>query len=404
MKFEAISTNKNAVHRPVRSALLALPIAVACNFAVADSSNVTIYGALSAAYEGVDIGSADGNSAVANTSVNRNRVTNYGSFMGFKGAEDLGGGTKAIFQIESYVFLDGPTPPGFNPFGSRNSRVGLTGNWGTFYLGNWDTPFRILLGKNLFPGSVQDSSQLLGNTVANSVGNTSATASFARRQGNAVVYQTPEMKGWQATLMHSMNEEKTAVINPSLWSAGVFYDTAPYSLAAAYESHKDYGGAGTTDSGVGLYAAYRFGNAQLDALYTHLKYERLVGASVLDLEQNNWQIEGSYRMGANRIKLAYTRAGNGSGGLKALGINGSGQNTINTGLMVGQATVGSDTGAEMITLGYDYSMSKRSKLLASMMWLNNDSRGSYTPATITHTSGALGVDTKVLSLGMLHFF
>lgn len=404
MKSRAISTNTNAVHRAVRSALLALPIAVACNFAVADSGNVTIYGVLSAAFEGVDVGNASGSSAVANPSGNMTRVTNYGSFMGFRGAEDLGGGTKALFQLESYIFLDGPTPPGFNPFGSRNTRVGLEGHWGTFYLGNWDTPFRTLIGRNLFPGSVQDSSQLLANTVANSVGNTAITASFARRQSNVVVYQTPSTGGLRGTFMYSSNEEKTATSNPHLWSAGVSYDTSPYSLSAAYESHKEYGGAGTEDSGLALYAAYRFGNAQLDALYSHLKYERLVGANILDLKQNNWQIEGSYRMGANRFKLAYTRAGDGSGSLYALGVNGAGQNTVNPALMVGQATVGNDTGAEMITLGYDYSLSKRTQLLGSMMWLNNDSRGSYTPASITHTSGALGVDTKVLSLGMLHIF
>ncbi|NIC39453.1 porin, partial [Aquabacterium sp. A08] len=69
------------------------------------------------------------------------------SRLGFRGTEDLGGGLKAIFQIETT--LD-PDAPGTNSqtgaarattLGDRTAIVGLSGGFGTVKLGRTDTSF-----------------------------------------------------------------------------------------------------------------------------------------------------------------------------------------------------------------------------------------------------------------------
>jgi predicted porin len=64
------------------------------------------------------------------------------SFLGFRGAEDLGGGLKAVFKLESYLRAENGGI-GRNPtdtFFARESSVGLSGAFGTTLLGRTVTP------------------------------------------------------------------------------------------------------------------------------------------------------------------------------------------------------------------------------------------------------------------------
>ena len=58
------------------------------------------------------------------------------SFIGFKGQEDLGGGLKAFFVLESAIGLDDGTAGNGSSFWGRTSVVGLSGDFGTVALGN----------------------------------------------------------------------------------------------------------------------------------------------------------------------------------------------------------------------------------------------------------------------------
>ena len=117
--------------------LIALAIAgvVAAPAALAQSANpVTLYGRMYVMFNNVK---ADG----ASTLSRRNVVQDPGSFVGVRGTEDLGGGLKAFFQVESAATLD----TGGGTWGSRNSAVGLQGNFGSVMLGRWDTPMRVTM-------------------------------------------------------------------------------------------------------------------------------------------------------------------------------------------------------------------------------------------------------------------
>jgi predicted porin len=139
----------------MKSSPSGLLLAAALGFSAlahADESSVQIYGLLIPFFDNgktsgaTAAGTVSGASLVPSTvytganASSRSRLTSGTSTIGFRGTEDLGGGLKAIFQIENAVPLDGD--PGPNTFASRNSNVGLASNWGTLFFGNWDTPYK----------------------------------------------------------------------------------------------------------------------------------------------------------------------------------------------------------------------------------------------------------------------
>ena len=65
------------------------------------------------------------------------------SFIGFRGSEDLGGGLRAVFKLESYINISNGDAGVYaaNSFWSRDSNVGLSGEFGTTVLGRSVTPF-----------------------------------------------------------------------------------------------------------------------------------------------------------------------------------------------------------------------------------------------------------------------
>src|SRR3972149_11779922 len=104
--------------------------------AFAQASNVQIYGRVNM---GLDNYSATGARDGAGFDYKgRNRIYDAGSRLGFQGTEELGGGLKAIFLIESGVNVDNGGTTGqsgaTNPFtGTLSSRIGSggpPGDWG----------------------------------------------------------------------------------------------------------------------------------------------------------------------------------------------------------------------------------------------------------------------------------
>lgn len=123
----------------------ALPLAVAAVFAgptlaVAQKTTIEIYGR---ANLGFDHYQAKGSSVAGADRDGRFRVFENSSRVGFRGTEDLGGGLKALFQIESGVAMDsgndlgqgGQTNESAGFWAPRDSFVGLDSNWGRLTFG-----------------------------------------------------------------------------------------------------------------------------------------------------------------------------------------------------------------------------------------------------------------------------
>ena len=72
---------------------------------------------------------------------NRFRVTSGTSNIGFRGEVRFNEHIKAWFQVECMMNPDGDHSVYAAPWASRNSAVGLEGEFGTLFWGQWDTPY-----------------------------------------------------------------------------------------------------------------------------------------------------------------------------------------------------------------------------------------------------------------------
>ena len=149
-------------------------------------------------------------------------LSSNSSNIGFRGSEDLGGGLKAIFQIESAINID----TGSGNLGGRNSNVGIASDWGTVFYGQWDTPYKYIHQKVdpfYSTGAASFGAGIIGSPGFNVLSGTfnaatlgagatttslSADAAFDRRQGNSVQYWTPNWAGFSGRLFYSPGEGK----------------------------------------------------------------------------------------------------------------------------------------------------------------------------------------------------
>jgi predicted porin len=187
------------------------------------------------------------------------------SNIGFRGGVELMPNLSVTWQVESQIPIEGTGPA--NTWASRNSNVGLTGNWGTLFYGSWDTPYTWTTRTLVNPirsGNVTDYNSIINNpgfgvasvTTQSTRANASPDAAFERRQGNSVQYWTPNISGFSARLGYSVNEGRAAgtpmapSISPIVASGSLAYENGPFKLRQGFEVHYDYFGMSFQGTGV----------------------------------------------------------------------------------------------------------------------------------------------------------
>ena len=396
---------------------------------LAQAQNVTIYGTVFQFLENAKTSNAtatapadrpDQVGAGAYTGVNTpslNRITAGTSNLGFRGSEELGGGLKAIFQLESAFQVDGSPGPGW---GARNSHVGLQGSWGTVSLGQWDTPYKFISLPGVHAlrlGYQADQSPVIGNpgfgvpATTTQAGRAGAKpdAAFDRRQGNSVQYWSPNMGGISGRIMYGVNEGKTSAtatapgISPTLLSASLQYDKGSLSVRYAYEQHDDYFGmsqlggssgataanASSTDKGHKVVAVWRSGSTRIAGIYERLEYDNddATAGAVSSYKRNSFYVNAEQGFGKHSLWAAYGRADDGSCG------------------RVGGASCSTkDVGADYLSAGYVYHLSKRTELIATYYKVDNKASGTYNVLPGVGASIAPGADTSAFGVGIAHFF
>ncbi|WP_296947603.1 porin [uncultured Massilia sp.] len=352
-------------------------LAALCAASAHAQQSVTIYGRLNVSMEHVDNGSG----------FTQTRMVNNRSVLGFRGSEDLGGGVTAIFQLEGTLSPD--TGAG-EPF-RRDTRVGLDGPWGTLFAGHWVTAYAgATSGLDPFYPTTAGYMSILANGSGPSVDNVGNVYSFDRRQANSVHYWTPAWHGLSLRLTHGMNEEKPASgARPSLDSAAAVYERGPWYAVLAHERHHEYQGPGLDDRGSKIALAYQFGPAAWGQTRVAAIVERLeYGTASGELARDAAWVAVSHQMGAHGLRLSVGRARAGSGPSTA---------------RIGYVRSGPGTGATHVTLGYDYTLSKRSSLYAYVSRLDNGGNAAY-DFPINGIGPAAGATLKGMALGMRHNF
>lgn len=364
--------------------LSALPLA-----AVAD---VSLYGEIKAGVEGRNIQlqlteplqNIQQPQVTKRKSRIRTKISDFGSFIGFKGSEDLGEGLKAVWQLEQDVSVAGG---GASQWGNRESFIGLAGEFGTLRAGRVANQF-------------DDASQAIdpwdsNNDVASQLG------IFKRHDDMSVSvrYDSPEFSGFSGSVQFVPAQNSKSAYTPAhfvqnkqnqpptlvpavvgkpgsdVYYAGLNYKNGGFAgnYAFKYAKHANVGRDAFELFWLGSGSDEAKGT---DPLKNH-QVHRLTGgyeegglnlalAAQLDLSENADKTKNStteiaatasYRFGNAVPRISY-----------AHGFD-----------FIERGKKGENTSYDQIIAGVDYDFSKRTSAIVSGAWLKrNTGIGNYT--------------------------
>lgn len=218
-------------------------------FAAQAQSQVSIYGNLDVAFGRFETPGSDDSINAVESGVLRE------SFIGFKGQEDLGGGLKAFFTLESATAVDTGSTSG--AFWGRTSVVGLTGDFGTLALGNART-LNFLANQAYNPfgatGLFSTSNVLFG---------------FDSNFVNSITYSSPNLSGFTAAVQTGLSENKVDGTDSNAYGVQLNYAAGPLAVGVTYEDAQE--SIFTDAKRWQLGASYDFGAVKLFGQYGQAK-------------------------------------------------------------------------------------------------------------------------------------
>jgi predicted porin len=266
------------------------------------------------------------------------KVENNASRIGFKGTEDLGGGLKANFILEHGFNIDNGAASG--AFWGRQSEVNLAGGFGMVRLGNFTSEAYF---------ATADYISMHNHDTGNSEDKLYA---YLGRNGNKIAYRTPEfIKGLTAEAAISLGEGAPG--QTRTYDGAINYAMGPLQLGFGMERN----------NGSEQYAVrglYEFG-AFVAGAYVQQHKDKTLGDRTL------WRLSGAFNMGASEFHVNFGQAG--------------------------EFDKLADSDATQFTLGYNYNLSKRTKVYTY-----------YTKVDDSKGVSGFGADFQSFAVGVRHNF
>jgi predicted porin len=372
-------------------------------------SSVTLYGLIDESIQYVNHANTANNHLFAMYAGNL-----QGSRWGMKGTEDLGGGLKAIFQLESgFDPNTGKSNQGGRLFG-RQAYVGLTQDaYGTLTLGRQYDPVvdmvQPLTADNFFGSTF---------TTPGDVDNNDNSS----RTNNAIKYVSPVWGGFQVEGMYALGGVAGSTGAGQTWSGAATWSGGPFSVAAGYirmDNGNTAAGRGVTATtptpGWGATATSdgTFDGSTINGAYQSAKSISIASAA------------GQYVTGPFTFNIRYSFSQYKPDGLSAFAqqekynvAGGYVGYQLTPAMLLGLGytyTHGSgDTSASynQVSLGGDYNLSKRTDLylIGAYQHANGTQRQSRTSTITADASvGSYGYQSgsssqTIVSLGIRHKF
>lgn len=351
-----------------RSASLGLLCAGMAGASYAQSS-VTLFG-------GVDLGVR----TVHNAAGTINGVYsggNYTSRWGLRGVEDLGGGLKASFWLESTIFADTGSVTANQMF-DRRSTLSLSGSAGEIRLGRDYTPaFRGYGIAEVFDFSGSASMTTLYSGSASTVlsrafqGKTSSNG----RTNNSVGYFTPNtLGGFYLNAMVSKDDGGNVSGDYNYRGLRIGYDKGPLH-ANVFAGSTDIKHSSSNYLLRGAAAAYKFSLVKLTAAAVDMRFQ--------DARQTNYTVGMIWPVGVHQIKAVWHHIDQ-----KGKAANGA-------------SIDGND--ADMLAIGYVHNLSKRTALYGTVSLLHNHGQAKFDISGAASGAPA-GGKSRGLELGLRHTF
>lgn len=315
------------------------------------------------------IGNDDNNAANDNGKL---AVTSHASRLGFRGKEDLGDGLTALWQMEAEINMDDDNNSGFIA-GTRNSFVGLSGDFGKVLLGKDDTPYKKATGK-LDP-------------FADTWGDYESVVASDNRWDNVIAYMSPVMSGLSVSISYA---------------ADTMNDNLDTSSGGTPKAEND---------GTSFAVMYKH-----EDLFATVAYEGVSKAGTGGDDLVNTKLGLGYKLGATKLGFVYENDDNG-GGADQDNIYFSVAHAMNKDLTLnaalgqkGEVSGTTDTGASFYALGVNRKLSEKTEVYALYSSIANDAMGTNRltdgskdklyPGAVDETASALvvGLNLKFSSM------
>lgn len=316
----------------MKKSLIALSV-LAASGAVMAQSSVSLYGIADAF-----VGSQQTTSIFLDSSWNmqtseqRQAVLGSGglsgSRWGLKGTEDLGGGLKANFVLESGFDISNGASTSTGVLFDRQAFVGLSGDFGALSLGRqygayenvrstilsaqgnsptFDATNGVPLTQTLAQYAVNGAFTFPpGSSVANDIntasvaGRMGAWAGYQARINNSIRYATPTISGFQAAVVYGFGEDKSAALSATKnASFSLTYANGPLALGLAYQDDELARDFHLKNTAIG--GNYDLGVAKVFLAYNQAKYTGLA-------RQNEWSVGVRAPLGATTLVAQYAQS------------------------------------------------------------------------------------------------
>ena len=405
----------------MKKSLLAVAVAAALPAFAYAQTNVTLTGYLKTGITQTKY--SNGTANLAGTTITNNgnhtALNDGASRFIIKGTEDLGGGLKAIFQIDNRFRPD----DGGDAWtaGTGATFVGLSGGFGSVRLGKIDTYYIYGLDEHAYRATAL---QHWSNSILGYVGSAAGNIARNSRLNNVIRWDSPNFGGITGGITFSPGASQSSCVNSGtptalaanpqalaacrslasagegvtmgdgnkgqVWSANVGYAGGPLSLGAAYYDEKVEGYkllTGTANTGQQawrIWGGYNFGMFKVGLTYDE---STLKVANSNDVKRAAFSIPVTAQIGTGTLMFTYTQA-------RDLDRDATGKLA--------------DSGAKMFVLGYDYPLSKRTSVGVSYAVLNNEANAAYSLFSVNSLNNlslaTTGQDSKQLHIGVNHKF
>jgi predicted porin len=345
-----------------------------------------------------------------------------GDRWGVRGSEDLGGGLRAIFKLESGFSIDtGALGQGGALFG-RKAYVGLAGPYGTLTLGRQYDP----LGDYVAGFESANAEELITATEWGSIYGAHPgdmdNLDDSYRINNSIKYTSGSYGGFTFGGIYSLGGKAGDVTQNQLFGLGAGYHSTSLSLGIAYEKAKDpnYSVFGTNPNAnnssstialnmsspvfsgfasagawqvISAGTTYRIGNATIGGVYSNVAFQHVGREAGANLNPKHLSGTASFNIG--ELNFAYLL-------MPALQLGASYTYTRGS-------SVGNISGAtyNQVNLGANYFFSKRTDLYLVGIYQHasgEDSTGKQAVAAIVNLSNSSGSTQTAVIVGMRHRF
>ena len=297
-------------------------------------SSVTLYGRVNTTVERQEVGN-----------VKTTGLFNNSSRFGFKGTEDLGGGLKAGFQLESGFNSDTGASDS-RGFFARQSEVNLSGGFGAVRLGRFTAE------------SYYATADYVSMHNHDTGSSSDAFYAYVMPDANKIAYRTPTFGGLTVDAAVALHEQ--AVGGKNAYDLAANYNLGALALGAGYSKQGDV-------NQFAVRALYTFGAFTVGGYVQRDDSAYVANGG----NRNTFRLAGAYNMGASEFHVNVGRAGE--------------YKNLN------------DSDSTQYTLGYNYNLSKRTKVYGYYTHVNNSRNASY-------QSGVAGADFSSVAVGVRHNF